>query len=135
MKKSFIRLIPTLVTLSVLVTFFAVSIAPVFAAGSATTSREAAVCTDDPAASPAAAFSRGGVEGPPRGVTPPTSVGYWLQPSTRSIACNLGKVRPPEGREVSLFRGYRLWATARVVTRLFIIATTSSGRRSIATRC
>ena len=36
MKKSFIRLIPTLVTLSVLVTFFAVSIAPVFAAGSAT---------------------------------------------------------------------------------------------------
>lgn len=37
-------------------------------------------------------------ESPSWGVTPPTSVAYWLQPHTRSIACNLEKKRQPYRR-------------------------------------
>ena len=40
---------------------------------------------------------------PLRGGTPPTSVGYWLQPQTRVVACNLGKKGSRRRREASLF--------------------------------
>jgi hypothetical protein len=52
----------------------------------------------------------------------PNPIEYWLHHLARAMACSLGKVRLHARHAVSPYRGYRLWATPRVVTRLFIIA-------------